>query len=125
MPAAAYSWPLNRSVARAVVVWLTMVRGRAQTRALAEVSLSVSQDAERVARGGAASATPTAAKHVPRVAQPLVPEELLELSRERDDIRQKAFSLATAEPEATAQLIRAWLVKKKPQLAGHGVGDGA
>jgi len=113
------------AVAMAVVVWLTMVRGRAQARALAEVSLSVSQDAERVARGGAASATPTAAKHVPRVAQPLVPEELLELSRERDDIRQKAFSLATAEPEATAQLIRAWLVKKKAQPVGHGVGDGA
>jgi len=110
------------AVAMAVGVWWTMVRGRTQARALAEVSLSVSQDAERVARGAGA---PTAAKTVPRVAQPLVPEELLELSRERDDIRQKAFSLATAEPEATAQLIRAWLVKKKAQPAGHGVGDGA
>jgi flagellar biosynthesis/type III secretory pathway M-ring protein FliF/YscJ len=58
---------------------------------------------------------------IARCPQPLVPEELLEVTREREDIRQKAFSLANNEPDATAQLLRAWLVKKK---AGAHVGRG-
>jgi hypothetical protein len=54
---------------------------------------------------------------LPRSPQPIVPEELLQLSREREDIRQKALALANTEPDATAQLLRAWLVKKKPGAA--------
>jgi len=62
-----------------------------------------------------------AAPGVTRTSQPLVAEELLEVTREREDIRQKAFALANNEPDATAQLLRAWLVKKK---AGAHVGRG-
>ena len=46
-----------------------------------------------------------------------IPEEL----REREDIRQKALGLAKAEPEVAAQLIRAWMVKKR-SLAPAGAG---
>ena len=41
--------------------------------------------------------------------------------REREDIRQKALGLAKAEPEVAAQLIRAWMVKKR-SLAPAGAG---
>ena len=41
--------------------------------------------------------------------------------REREDIRQKALGLAKAEPEVAAQLIRAWMVKKRA-LAPAGAG---
>jgi flagellar biosynthesis/type III secretory pathway M-ring protein FliF/YscJ len=57
---------------------------------------------------------------VPRAPQPLVPQELLELSRERDEIRQKALTMASSEPDATAQLLRAWLVKKRQLPNGRG-----
>jgi flagellar biosynthesis/type III secretory pathway M-ring protein FliF/YscJ len=50
---------------------------------------------------------------VPRAPQPIVPEDMLQLTREREDIREKAFAMASSEPDATAQLLRAWLVKKK------------
>ena len=46
-----------------------------------------------------------------------MPEEL----REREDIRQKALGLAKAEPEVAAQLIRAWMIKKR-SLAPAGAG---
>jgi flagellar biosynthesis/type III secretory pathway M-ring protein FliF/YscJ len=42
-----------------------------------------------------------------------VSDEALALTREREDIRQKALTMANTEPDATAQLLRAWLVKKK------------
>jgi len=59
-----------------------------------------------------------------RAAAPLVSEELLEQSREREDIRDKASSMANAEPDATAQLLRAWLMKKRPQPVRVGSQDG-
>jgi flagellar biosynthesis/type III secretory pathway M-ring protein FliF/YscJ len=47
---------------------------------------------------------------------------MMQLTREREDIREKAFAMASSEPDATAQLLRAWLVKKKnpPVLTSHG-----
>ena len=56
----------------------------------------------------------------PRAPQPIVPDDLLQLTREREDIREKAFTMATSEPDATAQLLRAWLVKKKNTTALSG-----
>jgi len=53
----------------------------------------------------------------PRQPQPIVPDDLMQLTREREDIREKAFSMASSEPDATAQLLRAWLVKKKHPAA--------
>jgi flagellar biosynthesis/type III secretory pathway M-ring protein FliF/YscJ len=42
-----------------------------------------------------------------------VPEEFARISKERDGVRQKAMGLASTDPEATAHLLRAWMVKKK------------
>jgi flagellar biosynthesis/type III secretory pathway M-ring protein FliF/YscJ len=53
---------------------------------------------------------------------PGVPEEFVRISKEREGLRQKAVGLASSEPEVAAQLIRAWMVKKKalqPVGAGH------
>ena len=134
--------PLNRTViiaaavvltlVLALVVWLVM-RGRARSRARLQVARVLEPDVEAVrARAGGVPAAMAAAAHaqmagapqnpaIARTPQPLVPEELLEVTREREDIRQKAFALANNEPDATAQLLRAWLVKKK---AGASVGRG-
>jgi flagellar M-ring protein FliF len=101
------------------VAWL-MLRGRSRRRALAEVALSLAAEAPSAA-GAAAPARPVAQ---PRQAAPLVPEEILALTREREDIRQRATAMASAEPEASAQLVRAWLVKKKPAGTGRGGNDG-
>jgi flagellar biosynthesis/type III secretory pathway M-ring protein FliF/YscJ len=49
---------------------------------------------------------------------------MLQLTREREDIRQKAFTMATGEPEATAQLLRAWMVKKKNVQTLTGASNG-
>jgi flagellar M-ring protein FliF len=128
-PLAGWSTPslaLGGTLAAAVVLlvagaaWLI---GRRRTHRSALETLARTLEAEPApgrADGGARSAVP----HVPRPPQPLVAEELLELTRERDDIRQKALALASSEPDATAQLLRAWLVKKKQlQAAGRGGQD--
>lgn len=95
----------------AVVVTILRSRGSRPVELVRAVSGAPS------AAAGALSAASTVLQSgpppLPRVPQPLVPEELLELSREREDIRQKAFDMATTEPDATAQLLRAWLVKKR------------
>jgi flagellar M-ring protein FliF len=109
----------------ALVGWL-ILRGRARTRERAEVTLSL----ERVPPAGAVrdgQSTPVTAavpaiQHAP---QPIVSDDALQLTRERDEIRQKAFAMASGEPDATAQLLRAWLVKKKTAVsagsaAAHG-----
>jgi flagellar M-ring protein FliF len=43
---------------------------------------------------------------------PLIPEEVLRQTKQRENIRQQVLSLANTEPEATAQLLRAWLVRR-------------
>lgn len=107
------------AVAVLVVVaalWL-MLRGRSRQRARAAVALTLEEDEAMPAgaAAGGAGAIPSRprAGTMRRVAAPLVAEELLEAGRQHDDIRQKAFTLATSEPDETAQLLRAWLVKKK------------
>jgi flagellar M-ring protein FliF len=120
----------------ALVVWL-LLRGRARTRARVQVArvLEPDGDAPRAravaapvpaSAGAAAHAQVAGAAPAPALArspQPIVPEELLQLSREREDIRQKAYTLANNEPDATAQLLRAWLVKKKGSHAVKGAHD--
>jgi len=104
--------------------WLVL-RGRARTRERDEVALTLESvpqatTAAAVAMVREAGGVPTPAAvaaaipRVPRAPQPIVPEDVLQLTREREDIREKAFAMASAEPDATAQLLRAWLVKKKP-----------
>ena len=96
-----------------VGAWLFM-RGR--KRRPASLSRSVPADqaraampAERLAAAGEGVTVDTALAG------------LTEEVREREDIRQKALGLAKAEPEVAAQLIRAWMVKKR-SLAPAGAG---
>jgi len=108
-------------LALAVIGWL-ILRARSRTRARAEVALSLDAVPDvvmtRPAVGAAAYAGAVAAPaRPPRQPQPIVPDDLMQLTREREDIREKAFSMASSEPDATAQLLRAWLVKKKHPAA--------
>jgi flagellar M-ring protein FliF len=98
----------------AVVGWL-ILRGRARTRQRAEVALTLEGVPDTVALARESAGTPVAAAmpRAPRVPQPIVADDLLQLTREREDIREKAFAMANTEPDATAQLLRAWLMKKK------------
>jgi flagellar M-ring protein FliF len=126
-PAATSRWILPLAVAVAVLFvvvaalagWLG-VRQRARRKALEELTRSLEEAPAEGAAPAPRTAPLPAARHTPRTAQPLVPEELMELTREREDIRQKALTMATAEPDATAQLLRAWLVKKKQLAAARG-----
>jgi flagellar M-ring protein FliF len=103
------------AVALAVVVaalgtW--MLRQRSRRRALEDVARSLHMQGRRA---GGGSADPAGAR-VPAFDESSmegVPEEFARISKERDGVRQKAMGLASAEPEATAQLLRAWMVKKK------------
>jgi flagellar M-ring protein FliF len=47
---------------------------------------------------------------------PIGPDEIIRATTAREELRQKAFALAENEPEAVAQLIRAWIVKKTPAV---------
>jgi flagellar biosynthesis/type III secretory pathway M-ring protein FliF/YscJ len=108
----------------ALFAWL-ILRGRARTRERAEVAVALERVPEataaalvREAGGGmptaaAVAAAAAAMPRAPRAPQPIVPEDMLQLTREREDIREKALAMASSEPDATAQLLRAWLVKKK------------
>ncbi len=97
----------------AFVAWL-ILRGRARTRARAEVALTLERvPAPATARGAVASPAQPAVSAVPHAPQPIVSDDVLQLTREREEIRQKAFAMASGEPDATAQLLRAWMVKKK------------
>ena len=109
----------------ALIGWLVL-RGRARTRERAEVTLSLERVPAAAAVRDVQSTPVTAAvpaiQHAP---QPIVSDDALQLTRERDEIRQKAFAMASGEPDATAQLLRAWLVKKKTAVsagsaAAHG-----
>jgi flagellar M-ring protein FliF len=112
----------------AFVVWLVL-RGRARTRARAEVALSLERVPASAPARGATAAAPAQAPAVPVIPhapQPIVSDDVLQLTREREEIREKAFAMASGEPDATAQLLRAWLVKKKSGVnAGSVVGHGA
>jgi flagellar biosynthesis/type III secretory pathway M-ring protein FliF/YscJ len=106
-------------VLAALVLVAWFIRNQGRQRALAEVARSLhTQDARPIG----ATADFAAAAHEPEApVMPGVPEEFLRISKERDGVRQKAMGLASTEPEAAAQLIRAWMVKKKtPHTAGAG-----
>lgn len=92
------------------LVWI--VRQQSRRRGLAEVTRSL-EEQEAAGHVSAAGDRP-AAPGGPEVAElPDVPEEVLRATRKSEDLKQQALALATAEPQATAQLLRAWLVKKK------------
>lgn len=94
-------------LALATAAWIVLRRAR--QRALAEVAAALGrQEPPQVAEPS---------------ADPRQAEELSRAGRERDELRQKALQLAAGEPEAAAQLIRAWLVKR-PLQAGVGGNHG-
>jgi flagellar M-ring protein FliF len=104
-----------------LIAIVVVLRQSGRRRALELAQLAVASQAATAGRPATAgTATPAATGYSARPPQPLVPDELLDLSREREDIRQKALAMATTEPEATAQLLRAWLVKKRQIAAGPG-----
>ena len=96
-----------------VGAWLFM---RRRKRRPASLSRAVPADQARAAmpaeRLAAASEGVTVDTLLPGMSEEL---------REREDIRQKALGLAKAEPEVAAQLIRAWMIKKR-SLAPAGAG---
>lgn len=55
---------------------------------------------------------------------PLVPDELIRATKARDEIRQKALALAQSQPEAVAQVLRAWIIRKKTAQPVTGERDG-
>ena len=106
------------AAALALVAWF--IRYQARRRALAEVARSLHTQESRSIAGTADFAAATHQPEAPVMAG--VPEEFIRISKEREGVRQKALGLASTEPEAAAQLIRAWMVKKKalhPAGAGH------
>jgi flagellar M-ring protein FliF len=98
-------------LALAALAWVLLRRARQRT--LAEVAAALGRpDAAPAAEAPAAPADPRLA------------EELGRVGRERDELRQKALQLASGEPEAAAQLIRAWLVKRPVQASAGGAHGG-
>jgi flagellar M-ring protein FliF len=90
------------------------LRRRARQRALVEVARTLQMQEGRPA--GRQEQLQTLAEQVGGAdvaGIPGVPEEFVRLGREREGLRQKAVGLASAEPEVAAQLIRAWMVRKR------------
>jgi flagellar M-ring protein FliF len=95
-----------------IAVWMTRRRGRAQALAAVSRTLETAAAASTPTRAeAAAAATADAAAGGEGEATGI--EEFLRLGKERKGLRQRAVALAAAEPEATAQLLRAWMVKKR------------
>lgn len=97
-----------------VLAAVVLMRRRGRTRAVEAVARTLETAT------GAAAASGAGARGGPATVTPAdepegtgVPEEFLRLGKERKGLRQRAVSLAAAEPEATAQLLRAWMVKKR------------
>jgi len=110
-------------VAAAAVVGALFLRRRSRRRALEEVARSLHMQGRRA--GGPGSDAHGSADHVDEPSMEGVPAEFARISKERDGVRQKALGLANAEPEAAAQLVRAWMMKKKalqPVGSGQHVG---
>jgi flagellar M-ring protein FliF len=106
---------------------LWILRRRKRQRALDEITRSLQADEARGIVPASAAGGAAAAPHLDLddLAAPDVPEEFVRLGRERDSLRQKALGLADREPEVAAQLIRAWMVKRKALQTVGGPRDGA
>jgi flagellar M-ring protein FliF len=100
-------------VVAGVIAGVLLMRRRGRARDLEAVARSLETATGAAATSGArvrADAAPRVVVDEPEGSD--VPEEFLRLGKERKGLRQRAVSLAAAEPEATAQLLRAWMVKK-------------
>lgn len=97
-------------VAAAVGTWI--LRRRSRQRALEEVARSLHMQGGRGA-GSATDPTGSRGHEAGESTMEGVPDEFARISKERDGARQKALGLASAEPAAAAELVRAWMVKKK------------
>lgn len=101
-------------------VWLAR-RARARRRAVEELSKTL-EAAMTDAGGSPRAARDTLTLEPDTEPLPELSKEFARIGEQRKSIRERAFKLATAEPDVTAQLLRAWLVKKKatvPSGAAH------
>lgn len=98
------------AAAAAIGTWI--LRRRSRQRALEEVARSLHMQGRRAA-GSPADQAVSGHHDVEESSMEGVPEEFARISKERDGVRQKAMGLASTDPEATAHLLRAWMVKKK------------
>jgi flagellar biosynthesis/type III secretory pathway M-ring protein FliF/YscJ len=106
------------AVVATVLVLMVLMRRQSRQQALIDVTRSL-QSQEAMARMAPADFAGAEAA----ASDQGLPDEFVRLTREREGLRQKAVGLASSEPEAAAQLIRAWMVKKKSlQGAGADVG---
>jgi len=105
-------------VAALVATWL--LRQRSRRRTLEEVARSLHMQGRRAGDLELdPRSTPAADAEEPSIEG--LPAEFARISKERGGVRQKALGLVNAEPEAAAQLVRAWMMKKKPlQPVGSG-----
>jgi flagellar M-ring protein FliF len=102
------------AVVATVLVLMVLMRRQSRQQALIDVTRSL-QSQEAMAGGVSADFGAAGG-----AGDQGLPDEFVKLTREREGLRQKAVGLASSEPEAAAQLIRAWMVKKK-SLQGAGV----
>jgi flagellar M-ring protein FliF len=131
-PAApARPWRSPVTVALAAVValgllatlWL-LLRARSRRRARSQAMLSLELEGAMAGRDGSLDAARKGDATGPlRPPPPLVSDELQQISREREAIRQKAFALVSGDPDAAAQLLRAWLGKKRSLQSVRGAAD--
>lgn len=128
-PAPGAGWVTDRTITAVVMlvvvvlvfVWLT--RRQSRQRALAAVTRSLESTDARTDPSAGLPASPLATGVADRHAAsagPEVPEEFLRLGQERKGLRQRALAVATGEPDASAQLIRAWMSRRKLRPAGGG-----
>ncbi len=105
-------------LALVAVVWFTR-RAGARRRALAEVVRTLDTPLAGAGVEARVPSRPQAAREVMTLEPdtepiPELSEEFARIGEQRKAIREKAYKLASTEPDATAQLLRAWMVKKKP-----------
>jgi flagellar M-ring protein FliF len=101
-----------------LVMLVLLLRRRSRREALTEVALSLEGAAGAVAPPGAGAVAPHAGpagnlQGGSGRGHPALSEEFLAAGREREAVRERAAALASQDPDTTAQLMRAWLVKKR------------
>jgi flagellar M-ring protein FliF len=126
-PTAVSRWYDPRLVGGAVLMLLIAVvtsvwlgrRAGSRRRAVAEVARTLDAPVADAGADARLPSVPRAPRGVPTLEPdtepiPELSEEFARIGEQRKTIREKAYKLASTEPDATAQLLRAWMVKRKP-----------
>jgi flagellar basal-body M-ring protein/flagellar hook-basal body protein fliF len=91
------------------LVWLVRRRARRRAPSLEQVVRGLGAQEAAAAFAPGAGALP----EVEPAPADAVPGSVSRAFRDREELRRRAVGFATAEPEASAQLIRAWMVKRR------------